>query len=218
MILVKMASLSVYRKFYRSKMGRNKIRYLVLCCIAVLLINAFFWQNLILYFTVWVLGFYCTAGQFLWDRKELKRADFYIRVTRSPQRVTLDLILMVCWAVLVVYCILFIPKEIMDDNSHTILGITVILVPTFYYRNFNDSIRVFSGGIKLPKDRQNVMAWQQIESIFFENGSAKLIFNHKTYKYYIIEDDLKDMVALIKKWGTKNPTLQQEESDSIVIQ
>lgn len=137
--------------------GSNKIKYVILAILFLLLINLLLWQNLILNVVAAILAIYIGIKQFYWDKKELALADLYVRTERSPHEETFVLIGLCIWLGGFVYFFNSISVELQNRLMVPFVIIGVVHILDSFHSGFTNSIRAFSHGIKFPNDRERLI-------------------------------------------------------------
>jgi len=164
-----------------------------------------FTNNNILFIIISIVIAIIGIMQFIQDKKELKRAKAYVRVVKPVWEIILDVFV----PIILIISLQLIPFEYTDflvgdigilDNPIVISIIFVGLIFSGFYHNFNNSIRSFESGIKLPGINQSIIEYGNIESLSRENENVYVLINQKSKSFEINNRDFEDMDQIIKSW------------------
>lgn len=134
-----------------------------------------FFPNLWVMGLIFVYWLWSSTRVFKHDRSELKAASYYIRVKRKKFNIKdlFVLILFVTGGFLIWWCF----RQDLENRT----GARLIYLLTMgsyyfrtYYRNFQDAVKSFPRGIKIPEYPDKLILWSEIQNLTIDTNTLKM--------------------------------------------
>jgi energy-coupling factor transporter transmembrane protein EcfT len=173
--------------------------------IVLILICSYFFPNhfLLASLTILVITFNIINSND--EKMNLNRALYYARTKESFKKQFINFIFIILFLIIIYFLKDFIPKNIQEKSLTIYLAIAVLsYVFRINFFNFNNGVKSFEEGIELPKQINNSIAWNSINSIILENEKLIIdIKNKGTFTFLIDDRDIADAIN-IKNQFEKN--------------
>lgn len=153
-----------------------------------------------------VFSLFIGIRQFIVDRKELKNAINYARITNKIsfwKQIGWTIVIAAC--TVSVYLIIKFYKIDLFETQLYLYYSFVLIASSFanHYIKFVDSIRSFDAGIKLPGRNQALIAWKNIHHLSLENSTVTVQISKDSDNFNIDNRDHEEMRAIIRNWEEK---------------